>query len=90
MHDALDGNAAAGALSDVFTPEMTTAVTTCGTCGDARPFGELRAYMQAPGLVIRCASCGTVQLRMVRAARRAWLDFRGVEVIQVELPAADR
>jgi hypothetical protein len=88
MHDALDGNAAAGALADMFTAEMTTAVTTCASCGDTRPFGELRAYLDAPGLVMRCASCGAVQLRVVRAAQRVFLDLRGVRVVQVDLPVS--
>lgn len=86
MDDALDGNAAAGALAEVFALEMTVAVTTCATCGDSRPLGELRAYLQAPGIVLRCASCGALQARLVRGPDRAWLDLRGIQVLQVELP----
>lgn len=85
--DALDGNAAAGALTDIFVAEVTGAVTTCATCGDSRPLGELRAYLQAPGLVMRCASCQAVQLRLVRGPERAWLDLRGVQALQVDVPA---
>ena len=86
MNDApLDGNAAAGALADVFVAEMTVAVTTCAACGDARPLGELSAYLQAPGVVLRCASCGAAQVRLVRAGQRAWLDLRGVRVLQMDL-----
>ena len=86
-HDhALDGNAAAGALAEVFGVEITVAVTTCATCGDARAVGELRAYMQAPGVVLRCTSCDAVQARMVRGPDRAWLDLRGIQVLQVALP----
>ncbi len=88
MTEVLDGNAAAGALADVFALEMTVAMTTCAGCSDVRPIGELRAYLQAPGLVLRCASCQAVQIRVVRAGSRAWLDFRGVRVFQVELPPA--
>ena len=44
---------------------------------------ELRAYLQAPGIVLRCASCGAVQLRHVRSPGGAWLDLRGVEVLQI-------
>jgi hypothetical protein len=91
MNDPLDGNAAAGALAEVFAPEMTLARTTCASCDDARPLGELRAYLQAPGLVLRCRSCGDVQVRLVRAEGRAWLDLRGIRVLQLDLgpsPAA--
>ncbi len=89
MTDVLDGNAAAGALADVFAPDMTVAITTCATCGDGRPVGELRAYLLAPGLVLRCPSCEAVQIRVVRAPARAWLDLRGIRVLQVELRPAD-
>jgi Family of unknown function (DUF6510) len=84
--DALDGNAAAGALAEVFVAEMTTAVTTCADCGDARMLGELRAYLQGPGVVLRCATCGTVQIRLVRAPDKAWLDLRGVRTLQLDMP----
>ena len=89
MTDLLDGNAAAGALAEVLAPDMTAAVTTCGTCGDAHRVGELHAYLRAPGLVLRCATCHAVQIRVVRGPGRAWLDVRGISVLQVELPPAD-
>jgi hypothetical protein len=82
--DALDGNAAAAALADVFVPDITVALATCATCGALARVAELRAYMQAPGIVLRCPRCGAVQLRVVRAADRAWLDLRGVSVLQLE------
>jgi hypothetical protein len=87
MDDVLDGNAAAGSLGEIFAVEMTVAVTRCATCGDARPLGELRAYLDAPGVVLRCASCGAVQMKMVRAGQRAWLDLRGVRVLELPLTA---
>lgn len=82
----LDGNAAAGVLAEVFVFDVTVARTTCAACGDTRPLAELRAYLQAAGTVLRCASCDAVQLRFVRSADRAWLDLRGIEVLQVLLP----
>jgi hypothetical protein len=82
----LDGNAAAGVLAEFFLQEMTTAVTTCAGCGAVSPMGGLRAYLQAPGLVLRCVSCGTAQVRIVRAPERAWLDLRGMRLLQVEMP----
>ena len=87
MTDRLDGNAAAGALSEVLAVEMTAATATCAACGDARPIGELGAYLRAPGVVLRCVTCDAVQIRLVRAPGRAWLDLRGVRVLQIELPA---
>lgn len=82
----LDGNAAAGILGEVFVSEVTTAITTCATCGAVAPIGGLRAYLQAPGAVLRCVTCGAVQVRMVRAPDRVWLDFQGVQALQIEMP----
>ena len=90
MTDALDGNAAGGALAEIFTAEMTLAVSTCATCGDARPLAELRAYLRTPGLVLRCAACQAVELRLVRAPGRAWLDATGIRALEIQLPGADR
>ena len=65
----LDGNAAAGDLADIFAFDVTTAITTCATCRHTHPIATLRAYMRAPGMVLRCASCDAVQIRLVRAPR---------------------
>jgi ribosomal protein L37E len=80
---SLDGNATGGALGDLFGFDVTVAVSTCATCGDPRAVAELRAYLDAPGIVLRCASCGAPQLRLVRSADRAWLDLRGIQVLEV-------
>jgi Family of unknown function (DUF6510) len=79
---SLDGNAAAGALVDLFAFDATMALSTCAMCG-VRPVAELRAYMDAPGMVLRCASCSAAQLRLVRSRDRAWLGLRGIQVLEV-------
>jgi hypothetical protein len=84
----LDGNATAGALDEVFTFEVTMARTTCASCGATSPVAELRAYTRAAGMVLRCASCDAVLVRLVRSADRAWLDLAGVRVL--EMPMAER
>ena len=83
MNTTLDGNAAGGSLGDLFAFDVTVAVSTCAACRVARPVAELRAYLDAPGIVLRCASCGTAQLRLVRAGDRAWLDLRGIQVLEI-------
>jgi Family of unknown function (DUF6510) len=84
----LDGNATAGALADVFAFDVTIAVTTCATCRDTHPVAALRAYMQAPGVVLRCAACDAVQLRLVRSPQRAWLDLRGINALEMPVGIA--
>ena len=61
-----DGNATAGDLAEVFAFDTTTAVTICVACRDTHPVATLHAYLRAPGIVLRCASCDAVQIRLVR------------------------
>ena len=84
----LDGNAAAGILSEVFVAEMTVATTTCASCGARAQVGQLPAYLSAPGAVLRCAGCGAAQVRVVRGPDRAWVDLRGVQVLEMGLDSA--
>ncbi len=84
----LDGNAAAGELAALFNFDVTVARTTCARCGDTRPLAELHAYLRAAGTVLRCATCDTVQARVVRSPARAWLDLRGITALEVLLPLA--
>jgi Family of unknown function (DUF6510) len=85
MDAAVDGNAVAGVLAEIFVVDMTVARTTCATCGDTRPMAELRAYVRSAGTVLRCASCGAVLVRLVRSPDRAWLDLRGLKVVELDL-----
>ena len=86
MTDALDGNAAAGVLAEIFAAEMTVARATCAGCGDTRAIGELSAYVRVPGVVLRCRICATAEVRIVRGEGRAWLDLSGVRVLELEMP----
>ena len=83
-----DGNAAAGDMADVFAFDVTVARTTCAACGDTRPMAELHAYLRSAGTVLRCATCENVQVRLVRSDTEAWLDLRGVRVMQLPVPAS--
>jgi hypothetical protein len=56
--DALDGNAIAGQLVEVFGTELTTAIGTCAGCGASGAVAELEVYLQAPGTVVRCRAAG--------------------------------
>ena len=86
----VDGNAIGGDLSAVFAFDFTTAVTTCAACRDTRVVAALRAYLSAPGIVLRCATCDAVQLRLVRHPDRAWLDLSGVAVLAFSPFSSDR
>ena len=76
-YDYLDGNAAAGELNAIFGMDLTVAEAKCAHCGAIKRFAEAHLYMQAPGVVARCAVCEHVLLRFVKARHRAFLDLRG-------------
>jgi hypothetical protein len=74
----LDGNAAAGLLSEVFTPEATAALVRCASCGNEGAVGAALVFSNAPGLVLRCPSCVAVVMRFARIRGRLVADLRGV------------
>jgi Family of unknown function (DUF6510) len=74
----LDGNSAAGLLSEVFTPEATAAVVRCANCGREGAVGAAVVYANAPGLVLRCGNCSEVVMRFARIRGRLVADLRGV------------
>jgi hypothetical protein len=83
-YDYLDGNAAAGELSKIFTMDVTAAEGQCAHCGTRKRFAEARLYMQAPGVVARCAVCGGVLLRLVNTGQRVFLDLRGMTYLALD------
>jgi hypothetical protein len=86
----LDGNAAAGVLTEVFAVDVTAAIGQCAGCGDRGPLGGAASYLEAPGAVLRCLSCDHVLVRVVTSPDRYWLDLRGLVVLQLTRPSDDR
>ena len=80
----LDGNAAAGELSRVFSADITSAEGQCANCGAKRRFAEAHLYSHCPGLVARCALCGHVLLRFANVRGRVFLDLRGMTYLRVD------
>jgi hypothetical protein len=79
--DAVDGNAIAGLLQEVFGTEMTTAGCVCGNCGDTGRVAGLAVYLQAPGTVVRCRSCDNVLMVFVRVRDRICVDLQGLAAL---------
>lgn len=75
---ALDGNAAAGALAQIFLPDVTVAQAVCRSCGRKASFGECHLYGGQMGHVLRCLSCDAVLMRMVKTPRGFWLEMEGL------------
>lgn len=80
----LDGNAAAGVLSEIFALEMTTSWLRCANCGREGEMGTLLAFMQAPGVVLRCPACEKIILRIVELPEAICLDLRGAVYVSLK------
>jgi hypothetical protein len=76
--DALDGNAIAGRLHEVFGREMTTATGVCGHCGHEGPVAELVVYNRSPGTVARCPVCVNVLVVLVEVRSITCVDLSGL------------
>lgn len=79
----LDGNVLAGALSEVFTADVTTARGRCGGCGHMAVLAEAMVYTDAPGLVARCAGCDQVLATVVDTGDRVILSLAGLSAVEL-------
>lgn len=82
----LDGNAAAGILSELFALDMTEASVTCGGCGAVGEIGTARLYGGTMGAIFRCTACSAVVFRLTHTATGYWLDMRGARRVFVRAP----
>ena len=80
--DALDGNAIAGLLVEVFGAEMTTATGACAHCAASGQLAEQMVYNRAPGTVVRCRSCTSVLMVLVEARGIHCVDLRGLMALE--------
>lgn len=79
----LDGNAIGGLLQDLFGREMTAELGCCGNCGAINALGTVHVYVRAPGEVVRCPSCGTVLLVIVRHQAGLRVSFEALGWLEV-------
>ena len=81
----LDGNAAAGLLSEMFARDVTIAQATCAGCGATKTIGTLFLYAHEMGAVLRCPGCDNVVLRLSRTHTHLWLDAMGARSIAIPI-----
>lgn len=79
----LDANATAGLLFEIFGTEMTASPTECASCGQEGEVGELLAFTQGPGIILRCKTCENVVLRIVQTPDEIILDARGAVYLRL-------
>ena len=83
----VDGNAAAGLLSEVFLSDLTTARARCAGCGTTGEVGVLLVYAHGMGTVMRCPECESVVLRISRTPTHFWLDASGATSLRISTHA---
>lgn len=79
----LDGNAAAGPLSEFFTFDVTSATAHCAHCGRTGALATARLYPSSHGLLLRCPGCTEILLRFVDTGGSVSLDLRGMSLLEV-------
>ena len=78
----LDGNAAAGALGEVFSFEVTMAEYTCEGCGSTGRLGAAMVYeVRELGTILRCPSCDNALIRLAHNRGRHMVDLRGMRYL---------
>ena len=81
----LDGNAAAGVLSQVFCGEPSGAVIVCAGCGATAAIGAIPVYGLELGAILRCPHCDTAVLRIGAAGATLWVDLRGAVSLRIRI-----
>ncbi len=79
----LDANAVAGIFQEIFGAEMTAAPTECANCGNEGQIGTLLAFVQAPGIVLRCPACENIVVRITQTPEAFYVDARGAVYLRV-------
>ena len=79
----VDGNAAAGMLSELFTPDLTSARARCAGCHATQVIGALLVYAHGMGMVARCPKCEGVIMRVVKTPTHLWFEATGATSIAV-------
>jgi Family of unknown function (DUF6510) len=82
VDSTLDGNAIGGLLHEVFGTEMTTAVGTCASCGATAQIAETLVYLNAMGTVVRCRTCTSILLVVIRRDEVNCIDLTGLTALE--------
>lgn len=81
-HPRLDGNAAAGALGELFGRDMTLAEGVCAHCRRSGPLAETIAEVDADGVILICRGCRHTLLTYVSTPGRTSFAAAGLTEIR--------
>lgn len=78
----LDGNAAAGALGEALSFEVTSAEYACEGCGSTGRLGAALVYeVKEMGTIVRCPGCDHALVRLSHGTRRNLVDLKGMRYL---------
>jgi phage FluMu protein Com len=80
----LDGNAVGGVIASILGIDVTAVPGRCAHCGSVSVVASMRAYVRAPGTVLRCPVCEQVVVRIVETDEATYLDARGAAYLRFE------
>ena len=63
----VDGNAAAGILSEVFAGDVTLLTGECGGCGAVAPLAETVVELDEVAAIVRCRGCTHTLVTVLRS-----------------------
>jgi hypothetical protein len=81
--DYLDGNAAAGPLSEFFAVDVVSSRGRCDSCGRIAALATARMYPNSDGLLLRCPGCTEILLRLVDSGDSVLLDLHGLSFMEL-------
>ena len=81
--DYMDGNTAAGVFSEHFQCDITSARGQCASCGNEAVVATARLYPDDHGMLLRCAVCESILVRVVETDHSTCLDLRGLSFLEI-------
>lgn len=79
----VDGNAASGVLSEIFTADMTLAQVTCRFCDLTGALAETTAEIDEASVTLICRGCSHTLLRCVKTSSGHDLSFPGLAALAI-------
>ncbi len=79
----VDGNAASGVLTEIFTADMTLAQVTCRFCNLTGTLAETTAEIDEASVTLICRGCSHTLLRCMTTTAGHELSFPGLAALTI-------
>ena len=79
----VDGNAAAGILSEIFTGDVTTTIGVCSGCGSSGPLAEAVVEIDEFAAIVRCRGCTHTMVTVLRGPAETRVVFGTLQELRI-------